>query len=174
MRRLVKQNKIDCPKWKYEFSVEKNLKKNKFLQKLLDEQDYLSKKEIFIKQKIEGSIKVFFEMCEESILSKNFLNLDCHNNFQEIRFQFDYHREQLKEKIDYIYKEMIEKTKEFKASYLKNFNAKLEVSLKSLDTKSIEDELKQMKETFRNLNLLIEPIQDMQLKQKNVIKTIKL
>ena len=65
---------------------------------------------------------------------------------------------------------MIEKTKEFKASYLKNFNAKLEVSLKSLDTKSIEDELKQMKETFRNLNLLIEPIQDMQLKQKKCNK----
>ena len=44
---VVKQNKIDCPKCKHEFSVKgKEFEKNKFLQKLLDEQDYLSKEEI--------------------------------------------------------------------------------------------------------------------------------
>ena len=94
----MKQNKIDCPKCKHEFSVKgKEFEKNKFLQKLLDEQDYLSKEEILLKKKIEESIKVFFEMYEEFILSKNGLDLDCHNHFQEIRFQLDLHREKLKE-----------------------------------------------------------------------------
>ena len=57
----------------------------------------------------EESIKVFYEMYEEFISSKTKLDLDCHEHFQEIRFQLEMHREKLKEKIDDIYMEMIDR-----------------------------------------------------------------
>ena len=52
-----------------------------------------------------------------------------HERLQEIRFQLDEHREQLKVKIDNIYMEMIDKTKEVEASYLKSFNDDIKVVL---------------------------------------------
>jgi len=104
------------------------------------------------------------------------LDLECHNHFQEVRRQLDMHREKLKERVDDIYMEMIEKTKEFEASHLKSLKEKLKTSVKLLEkTKStIENELKEMEETFRNPNLLIESIKEMHLKQQEAIQIIQL
>ena len=94
--------------------------------------------------------------------------MDCHEHFQEVRRQLDQHREELKEKIDEIYIDMIKKTIEFERSYLKNFNEKLTASIKSLELKSVDDHLKDLEETFRNPNLLIESIN-----QRNSTKSRK-
>ena len=79
--------------------------------------------------------------------------LDIHNHFQETRFKLDEHREELKMKIDNIYMIMIYKTKKLEATYLKNFKEKLEASLESFETKSLEQSLKEIEESFRNPNL---------------------
>ena len=50
-------------------------------------------------------------MYEEFCSNKTSLDLDVHNHFQEIGFQLDEHREVLKQKIDDIYMEMIERLK---------------------------------------------------------------
>ena len=50
-------------------------------------------------------------------MSKN--GLECYNHFQELRNQLDMHREKLKEKVDDIWMDMIQKTKDYEASYLK-------------------------------------------------------
>ena len=68
------------------------------------------------------------------------------------------HREKLKKKIDYIYIEIINRTKEFEASYLKSLNDKLLAPLNSFETPSIDEELKNLEESFRNPNLIIESI----------------
>ena len=122
---------------------------------------------------MKESIKVFNEMYDEFISSKNGLDLDCHEHFQKIRRQLDWHREKLKEKIDDFYMEMIEKTKEVEASYLKSLNEKLELSLKSLEPNSLEVELKSMEETFRDPNFLIESIKEMRLKQERSLNAIQ-
>ena len=83
-----------------------------------------------LKQKIQDSIKLFYEIYEEFTSSKTKLDLECYEHFQEIRFQLDMHREKLKEKIDDIYMEMVDKTKEFETTYLRNLNEKLIASLK--------------------------------------------
>ena len=69
---------------------------------------------------------------------------------------------------------MIDKTKEFEASYLKSLNEKWDDSLKPFEIKSIEEELKVMEEKFRDPNLLIESIREMQRKQQEAIETIQL
>jgi hypothetical protein len=55
-------------------------------------------------------------MYEEFTLDKSRIDLDVHIHFQEIRFEIDEHREELKEKIDDIYTLMAERTKKFEAN----------------------------------------------------------
>jgi hypothetical protein len=57
---------------------------------------------------------------------------------------------------------------------LKSLEDKLNASLKSFETKSLEQSLKETEETFRNPNLLIESIQEMQRQQEEAIVELKL
>ena len=171
-REVVQKNKIKCGTCKQEFPVKENdFKSKKSIQKQVNDRIYLNDDEKALKQKIEESIKVFYKMYEEFSLSKTKLDLECHDHFQEIRFQLDMHREKLKEKIDDIYMEMIEQTKEFEVSYLKSLNEELSSSFKLFEIKSAEHDLKDLEETFRNPNLLIESIRELNLKQNEEIKT---
>ena len=63
-------------------------------------------------------------MNEEYVLNKNLVTLECHKHFQEVRFQIDEHREELKKKIDDISLEMIERAKKYEDLYLKSLNEK--------------------------------------------------
>ncbi len=113
---VAKENRIKCGECKSDFVVKDNyFKSNIIVKKQLDEHVYLSDEEVSLKKKIEESVRKFFEMYEQFTLDKTSIDLDVHEHFQEIRFQLDEHREQLKEKIDDIYMEMIEKTKKFEA-----------------------------------------------------------
>ncbi len=56
---------------------------------------------------------------------------------------------------------------------MKSLEDKLEASLKSFETKSLEQSLKETDELFRNPNLLIESIQEMQRQQEETIAELK-
>jgi hypothetical protein len=171
----VKQNRIKCGECKQDFDVNNNdFKTNSLIKKQLDDHVYLSDDELSMKEQIEDSIRQFFKIYEQFALNKTTLDLDVHNHLQEIRRNIDLHREKLMEKIDDIYMEMIEKTKSFEATYLKSLKDKLEASLKSFETKFLEQSLKETDESFRNPNLLIESIREMQRQQEKVIAELKL
>jgi hypothetical protein len=70
--------------------------------------------------------------------------------------------------------DMIQKTKQFEAKYLKSLEGKLEASLKSFKTKSLAHSLKEAEESFRNPNVLIESIREMQRQQEEAITELKL
>jgi hypothetical protein len=83
-----------------------------------------------------------------------------------MRFQIDQHIEELKKKIDDIALAMIDETQKYEVIYLKNLK---ENSLSSFDrTKSIENDLNEIEDTFRNLNPLIhnQTIKQMQSKKR--------
>ena len=91
-----------------------------------------------------------------------------------MRFQIDQHREELKEKsdeIDEIALAMIDHTKKYEALYLEN--VKEGFSLFD-DCKSLEHDLNQIEDAFRNPNLLIQSIKDMQQKQETALNKIHL
>ncbi len=162
-KHVTKEKRIKCGECKKDFQVKDNdFKANNFLKKQLDDFRFLSDEEFTLKKQIEESIQKLFEVYEQFSLNKTKLDLDVHEHFQEVRFKLDEHREKLKEKIDDIYMEMIQKTKKFEATYLKSLEDKLNASLKSFETKSLEQSLKETEETFRNPNLLIESIHEMQ------------
>jgi hypothetical protein len=171
---VIKENKIKCGECNAEFKVKGNdFKSNDFVKKQLEELVYLSGEEFEFKNKIQDSIRKFFEIYEEFCLNKTRIDLDVNNHFTEIRFKLDEHREELKEKVDDIYMEMIEKTKKFEAIYLKSLEDKLEASLKSFETKSLEQSLNETEESFRSPNVLIESIREMQRQQEEAIAILK-
>jgi hypothetical protein len=172
---VAKQNRIKCGECKKDFEVKDNdFKTNNFVKKQIDELVYLSDEEFSLKKQLQDSIRQSFQMYEQFTLNKTIVDLDVHEHFQEIRFKLDEHREELKVKIDDIYMEMIEKTKKFEATYLKSLADKLEASLKSFETTSLEQNLKETEESFRNPNLLTESIRDMQRQQEDALAELKL
>ena len=76
-REVVQRNKIKCGICKQEFQVKGvDFKSCKFAQTQLNDRIYLNEEEISLKQKIEASIKIFYEMLEGLTLSKTRLDLD--------------------------------------------------------------------------------------------------
>jgi hypothetical protein len=166
---------MKCGDCKKDFDIKDNdFKTIEILKKQLDDYLYLSDEEFALKKQIEDSIRQFFQMFEQFTLNKTKLDLDVHNHFTEIKFQLDEHREVLKQKIDDIYMEMIDKTKNFEATYLKSLEDKLETSLKSFETKFLEQSLKETEESFRDPNLFLDSIRDTLRQQEEAIDELKL
>ena len=151
---VLKVNRIKCKKCSEEFGVKSNdFKSNEDLKKLIEDQAHLSEGEINLKQELEVSVRKFFLLYDDFIQNKNKIESDVFVHFQEMRFQVDEQREELKNKIDEIALELIDKIKKCEESLSKN----LKENFSSFDeTKSFEDELNQIEETFRHPNLLIE------------------
>jgi hypothetical protein len=172
---VLKENKIKCNECKQEFQVKENeFKSSKAYKKLVESQSHLSEEETSLKHELEVSIGKFFEFYEEFVQTSNKLDLDVFDHFQEIRFQIDEQREELKKKIDEIALEMIDKVKKNEEIYLKNLKEKLLATFSSFDeSKSLENELKEIEETFRNPNLLIETIEEMHRKQEESLNEIQ-
>jgi len=167
-----KSKKMKCGDCKQDFEIIKDtdFKTIEIIKKQLDQLVYLSDEELALKNKIEDSIRQFFQFYEQFTLNKTNL---AHNHFQEIRFKLDEHREELKQKIDDIYMEMIQKTKTFEVAYLKSLESKLKASLKSFEIKSLEQSLNETEESFRNPNLLLESIRGMNRQHEEAISELK-
>jgi len=96
--------------------------------------------------------------------------MDVFDHYQELRFKIDQHREELKKRIDDIALAMIDETKKCQEKYLRD----LKESFSMFDeTQSVEDKLNEIEETFRNPNILIQTIKEMQQKQEASVKDIQ-
>jgi hypothetical protein len=171
-RDIVKQNKIKCKKCNEEFQVKNNeFKSNEAISKLIDSHSYLNETEIKLKRELEVSIKKFFEFYDEFTQNRTQLDLYVYNHLQEMRFKIDQHREELKKRIDDIALGMIDETNKCQEKYLRD----LKESFSLFDeTQSLEDQLMYIEDTFRNPNLLIQSIKEMQQKQDESLKAIQI
>jgi hypothetical protein len=171
-RDVVKQNKIRCNKCNAEFQVRDNeFKSNNEFMNSIESHSHLSEDEISLKQQLEESIKQFFEFCDKFQQNKSKLESDVFDHFQELRFQIDEHREELKKRIDDIALAMIDETKKCQEKYLKKLNEKFS----SFDhLQSLENEMNGIEDTFRNPHLLIETIKQMQRNQEESLNGIQM
>ena len=87
-----------------------------------------------------------------------------------MRFKIDEYRERLKERIDHIALAMIDETKKSEASYFKNIKEHFSTYD---DGKSLQIKLTEIEDIFRNRNLLIESIREMERKQEESLKDIQ-
>jgi hypothetical protein len=134
----------------------------------------LSEDESSLKQKLEASIRDFFQLNDKFNLNKTQVESYVFEHFQAMRFEIDLQREKLKKLIDDIALEMIDETEKYEAMYLNNLKRDLFKSPHFDDTKTLENELNEIEETFRNPNLLIQSIQDMQQRQEASLNDMRL
>jgi hypothetical protein len=170
-RDVVKENKIKCKKCNGEFQIKNNhFESNEDLKKLVESQCFLSDEELRLKQDLEVSMRKFFEFYDEFVQNKSILETVVYDHFQEMRFQIDEHSERLRETsadIDDIALKMIDDTKKYGVMFLKNLNESFKENFSSFEkSKSLEDELNEIEELFRDPNLQIEKIKDIQQKQE--------
>jgi hypothetical protein len=170
-RDVIKQNKIKCKKCKQEFRVKDNqFKSNEALAQLIESHSYLSDEEINLKQQLENSIRKFFEFYDEFNQNKTQLESDVFEHFQEMRFKVDEQREELKKRIDDIALELIDKIKKSEEINLTEIKERFSSVHES---KSLETEFDEIQELFRNPNLLIQTIREMQQKQDESLNKIQ-
>jgi hypothetical protein len=170
-REVVKPNKIKCKKCSGEFQLNGHeFKSNNELKKLVESRSYLSDEELSLKKELEVLIRKFFAFYDEFGQKKTKLDSDVFDHFQEMRFQIDEHRERIKERIDEIALEMIDQTKKSEEMYLKNIKEGFSTFDNCI---SSDHELNEIEDTFRNPNLLIETIKEMQHKQEESLKDIQ-
>jgi hypothetical protein len=116
-----------------------------------------------------------FQFYDEFIQNKSILESNVYDHFQEMRFQVDEQREELKKKKDDIALAMIDKIKKSEAMFLNNLKNKFQENFSSFEkSKPLVDELNEIEELFRSPNLLIESIKGMQSKQEESLKDIQL
>ena len=83
-RVVVKENRIKCTKCSEEFQVTcDEFRSNKTLRKLIEDQSYLSREEINLKQELEVSIRKFYEFYGEFIQNKTKLESDVFDHFHD-------------------------------------------------------------------------------------------
>jgi hypothetical protein len=178
-REIVKANRIKCKKCNGEFQIkDKQFESNEDLKKLVESRCYLSEEELSLKKVLEESMQKYFEFYEEFVQNKSILETVVYNHFQEMRFEIDEHREQLKEKsaeIDDIALAMIDQTKKYEEMFLKNLNESFQVNFSSFEkSKPLKDELNEIEELFRDPNLQIETIKEMHQKQEKSLNEFQL
>jgi hypothetical protein len=170
-RDISKANRIKCKKCNAEFGVKNNeFISNETLKKLVESHSYLSEEEINLKKVLEQSIREFFQFYDEFVPLREKMDSDVFDYFQEMRFQVDEHREELKSKIDEIALAMIDRIKTCEEVQLKSLKEKFFENSSFDESKSTEE----LEETFRQPNLLIETIREMQQKQDESLKDIQL
>jgi len=170
-RNVAKENKIKCNICNEEFQIKGNhFKSNEALKNLIESHSYLSGEELGLKQELEMSIRQFFEFYDEFQQNRTKLDMDVYNHFHEMRFRIDEHRERLKERIDHIALAMVDQTKKSEEMYLKN----IKEGFSSFDDgKSLQIKLAEIEEMFRNPNILIESIREMQQKHEASLNEIQ-
>jgi hypothetical protein len=169
---VVKQKKIKCNDCQQDFQIKNNhFKSSNALTNLIESQSYLNEEEKCLKQELEVSVKQFFHIYGQIIENKAKLESVVVDHFQKMKFQINEQRDKLKKRIDDMALEMIQQTKKFEAEYLRN----IEDQFSSFDeTKSIQNDLNKIEEKFRDPNLLIETIKQMQRKQEESLIDIQL
>jgi len=120
-RDVVKQNKIKCKKCSEEFQVKEiEVKSNETFTQLIESQSYLNAEEKSLKLELELSIKKLFDFYDEFVQNKSILESEVYHHFQEMRFQIDQQREELKVRIDEIALALIDRIKKYEESFSKD------------------------------------------------------
>ena len=168
----LKVKKITCKKCNQAFQSYHNreFKINKSLISLLESEAFLSDEELNLKTSLEEGHKKFFLLQEQLESTKNGLEVESHSHFQEIRRKIDLQREELKDQIDKISLEMIDRVKAYELNYVQELNKNIE---KFVFTMSLETELKDLNEKFRDPKLQLQLIKQMKLDQDENINEIE-
>ena len=166
---VLKNNLFKCQSCGEVFEVKNNemIRSNKSFQKLIQKELFLSDAEKSKKKSLEKSFQNFFQLHEQLQESKKNFDMDCYNHFQEIRRKIEVQREELKDQIDKISFKMIDQLKAIEESY------SIRIKEFQVEAYDLEKEKNILNETFRDVNLLISSINQLQVKQDEAVSRLK-
>ena len=164
-----KTNSIKCSVCQETFEIKENemIRSNTAMQKLINNERFLSDEEKTLENSLKESLQNFFNLNEQLQKTKNSFDLDTHNHFVEMRRKIDVHREELKNKIDTISLTMIDQVKAIEASYANSLNG-FRVEEINMDL-----ERHNLSEIFRDVNLSIDSLKQLQVKRDESISEIQ-
>jgi hypothetical protein len=162
--KVLNENSIKCMECNLKFEIEGNqFKPNKHLRKYLKFEMYLTHEEKSLKQKLEANPRLLQTAWNYFSANRLILNLKFVNHFAEQRRQIDLHKESLKQKIDDIYTKIIKETEDLWAAFKNKYHM-------NCDELTFRQDLK---ETFRDPNLLIYNIKQLVAEQEEIIAKVK-
>jgi len=174
----LREKIIKCTKCSQTFEIdliENNMRPNRLVRPFLNEEMYLSYDEKQFKHEIKRGIDMFHKLLDEFTLDKNVLASTCYDHFQEMRFEIDIHREKLKENIDEIALELIERLNAFESLYMARLNSNLKDSSPHYyENMSLELDYQKLDESFREPFLTWEKCKQLQKSQEKMLEGIKL
>ena len=166
---VLKSKLIKCKTCHQEFDLHNTeFKSNAKFKSLINKEIYLSDEEKSLKKFLKDSIQNFFKIQEKLEQNKNDSMLVGHNHFLEIRRKIDLQREELKEEIDKISLAMIDQVKGMEALYVSQF----ENSLPRIDFGTLENEIENLNNKFREVNLPIDSIKQILLEREQSISKL--
>lgn len=168
---VLKANVIKCKICKKDFSLTGSVfVANRRLQNMLNNEVHLTSVEKNVKSSLNDSIKVIFELKNQFEKNKNMAVTASFEFFQELRRNIDLQKELLNCKIEEVYFDMIAAAKVTESLYNKHFdviNPKLDLNT------SLNEEVLSLEETFRNVDLSLDSIKQMESNQIKSISEIK-
>jgi hypothetical protein len=161
---------IECSTCKRVFNLsEHEFKINKLAKSLIEKDIFLSDEEKHLKQSLKDSIESFFATRDNLELSKNVTLNESHAHFQEIRRKIDLQREELIDKIDKYALTMIDATSHVERSYkLLIENILPPINGGTASSSCLDDEIQNLNESFRDVNLTIDSIKEMSIKRDTI------
>jgi hypothetical protein len=164
-----KTNSIECQTCQKIFEINDNemIRSNTTVKNLVDYELYLSDEEKSMKKCLEDSLRNLFDLNEQLKELKIGFDFNCHNHFQEIRRKIDLQREELKSQIDEISLALINQTKVIENSYMERMS---EFKVEQFD---LDLEIKSLNESFRDVNLSISSLKQLQSKEYEAIACVK-
>jgi len=173
----VKRNQIKCCICGQEFEVKDiEIRSNKLMKELLESDVFLTQEEQRLKKQIRSTIVERINNNAKFIQNKNNLELECYNHFQEIRRQIDLHREEspkilnasILRTIERVNLDMIDQFRLSEAKYLQIIT-QLEIPF----LKSLDEEIENLSEKFRDPNISLDQIKKIQSEQVEHLRKIE-
>ena len=173
-KEVLKTNTIRCEACNVNYNVkETNFRTNRNIENMLSRLFHLSVEEISLKQQIEQKIAEFYQLYDELREKNSLLERVVTDHFVELRRNIDIRREEAKSRIDALYLEMIDLTKQTEAQYMGHLKKQDKKALSRSENDSLEEEGEKLDEMFRDPNLCIENVKAIKTKHEKEIGELK-
>ena len=165
----AKDGRITCVECKETFVV-KNMdsKVNRWAKRILETEGHLSPEEKSAKSEMQKILNEFQQLYNKLQQEHALFELGSHDHFAEIKRQIDLQREELKEKIDQIYFDMINKVEQHEAFYKQNLD-----ETRCFQEFDADNEFENFEEEFRKVDLTIQRVQQLKSEYEANVKTVQ-
>ena len=145
----------------------------KLMEKILRQGKHLSGEENTFKLQIQNKMAQLYRLCDDICKKKSLLESDVYDHFHELRSHIDICREEAKIRIDNLCLDMIESSKKCEAQFMEYLRQAARQVLVPSGDDVLEKERKNLEETFRDPQLVIERLDALKRKHDAEIAQLK-